>query len=121
MIGIAGIALLAPLAGVFTYHRAGLRWRSAAGLSALAVLASFAAALVLGFAYGFGIAIDAGLCGHEPWEASAVGLVAYAIAGSWALLSPKRFWAWPFAAGGAMAAALLVAYFFAGAHHYCET
>ena len=118
---IAAFGVLPPLVSVFTYRRAGVRWSRAAGLAAIALLFSAAGGIVCGLALGFGVSVESGLCGETPWEAEAAGVVAYLVIATWAASRPARVWAWALTIGPAIAAGMLVAYFFAGAHHYCET
>jgi hypothetical protein len=113
---------LAPLLAVFTYRRAGLGWRSATGLGVLGVMLALVGGIVIGFVYGLWVAVEAGLCGSStPAPAIAAGVVAYLVVATWAALRPRRVWAWTFSVGAGLAAEMLVAYFFAGAHGYCET
>jgi hypothetical protein len=54
----------------------------------------------------------------------AAGLVAaavYLVVGGWAAVRPRRVWAWALAPPAGVSMLMLVSYFFAGAHDYCET
>ena len=113
--------VFAPLLATFTYRRAGLAWPSAAGFGALGVLLALVGGVAAGLVYGLGVAVEAGLCGSSPAAAVAAGVAAYLVVARWAALDPRRVWAWAFAIGAGLAAEMLVAYFFTGAHHYCET
>ena len=113
--------VFAPLLATFTYRRAGLAWLPAFGWAALGALLALAGAAVTSLVYGLGVDVEAGLCGSTPAAAVVAGALAYLVIGSWAATRPRRVWAWAFAVASGAAAYVIVSYFFAGAHAYCET
>lgn len=117
---LVGVAALVPLLSTLTYRRTGLTWARAAAYAALALALTMAGVAISGVAE-YGVGIETGLCGTIPDLAVAAGAVAYLVVASWAALAARRLWAWPFAVWTAVAVTILVAYFYAGAHHYCET
>lgn len=119
MIALAA-GVLVPVLSVLPYRRAGLDWARAGALALLAVLtAAVGAAAALVYAWFFTIA--AAECGDLPTVAGVAAAVSYLVVGSWAALRPRRVWAWALAPGAGVSMLLLVSYFFAGAHNYCET
>jgi hypothetical protein len=119
MTGFAALLLL-PLVSVLGYRRSGAGWGRASAVALVAVLAS-AIGIAIAVAYSFFLTTDAALCGDQPTVAGVVAIVPYVVVGSWAALRPRRVWAWAAAPVAAVAVLLLVSYFFAGAHDYCET
>ena len=119
MTGFA-VVLLFPLLSVFGYRRSGAGWGRAATFALVAVVAS-ALGVAAAVLYSWFLTNDAALCGHQPTVAGAAAVVPYLVVGAWAALRPRRVWAWAGAPLAAVAMVLLVSYFFAGAHDYCET
>ena len=119
MIGLA-VLLLPPLVALAAYRHAGLGWGRVAGLTAAAVLFSLAGGAVT-LLYAFVVTIDAVQCGSTPIAATVAGVAAYLVVAAWAARRPRNVWAWGAAPLAAVAIVILVGYFFAGAHAYCET
>jgi ABC-type Na+ efflux pump permease subunit len=109
-----------PIAAVVPYRRSGLSWGRAAALAALAV-ALTVAGVACTLVYAFFVTVDASQCGKTPVAAAVAALGAYVAVATWAMRRPRNVWAWAAAPLVAVAVVLLVGYFFAGAHAYCET
>jgi hypothetical protein len=119
VIGVVAL-LLVPLLSVFGYRRCGAGWRRAAAVALVAVLAS-AVGIAFAIVYAWFFTTDAALCGNQPTVAGVAAIVPYLVVATWAALRPQRVWAWAAAPVAAVSLLLLVSYFFAGAHDYCET
>lgn len=114
------VLFVPPLVAIVPYRRAGHGWGRVASLTAAAFLLSLVGVAVT-LLYAFGFTIEAAQCGSTPAAASATAVVAYLLVAAWAARRPRNVWAWAAAPLTAVAILLLVGYFFAGAHAYCET
>jgi hypothetical protein len=117
--GFAALLLL-PLLGVFGYRRSGAGWGRAAAI-ALVGVAACALGVAVAAVYAWFVTTDAALCGHQPTLAGIAAVGPYLVVATWAAMRPQRVWAWAAAPVVAVTVVLLVSYFFAGSHDYCET
>jgi len=119
---VSGLLLLLvlPIAAVVPYRRSGLGWSRAAAFALLA-LALTIAGIAGTLLYAFFVTVDAAQCGKTPIAAAVAALLAYGAIATWAMRRPRNVWAWAAAPLAAVAVVVLVGYFFAGAHAYCET